>query len=592
MALTSKNISPHDHDEQRRLLATVIDPARVRAWLIQRIVEHALEIVPQRNKPMPMPLSISKAMLIQPRQHDAVYARYSSPKQNDSTSIEVQLEQTHRHPDIDADVLDYVDRAKSGRALAKRAEFRRLQADIAAKKIKRLFVYRYDRLGRNDALHKIVSDFEKAGCEVISCTEGRDKLVRGIQLVIAKNYSDVLAARTRDGLCKRFEQGTHTGGEPRYGYRVVKGEDERPRVAIDPEEVQVVRKVFTMYLAEPVGCKALARRLDGLGIPTREGGQWSHMTVRGILQNRWLVGERKYKERQFVLDEETGNRLPKWRQESEHMTRRDDSLRVISDVEFEAVQKLIEGRSQPRGAARASNGMRPFTGHLFCAECGSACYARKSENAKGTYHYYNCGCRQRKGPEACPNAGVVREDKLVDLLVGICTDILTDAEAVIAGAMKIGLKHMNAGRDEAHGLERQIADLDAQSRSLTGLMMNPAIDPAALTALSRQIGQKESERKKVEFRLAQVGSVAARGQEKLGQAVRTAYRRAHENFTQITADGHLNRFVEEHIGPMILTSDGRVVPRSLETTTASALAEAVVTISVAGGGFEPPTSGL
>ena len=54
----------------------------------------------------------------------------------------------------------------------------------------------------------------------------------------------------------------------------------------------------------------------------------------------------------------------------------------------------------------------------------------------------------------------------------------------------------------------------------------------------------------------------------------------------------LNRFVEEYIGPMLLTSEGQVIPRSLETTTASALAEAVVKGSVEGGGFEPPTSGL
>ena len=221
-----------------------------------------------------------------------------------------------------------------------------------------------------------------------------------------------------------------------------------------------------------------------------------------------------------------------------------------------------------------------------------ACHSRKSENSKGSYRYYNCGERQRKGPQACPNAGTVREDKLVDLLSGIVTDILADAEGVIAGAMKIGLKQMDAGKGEAARLERQIADLDAQSRSLTGLMMNPAIDSAALTAFSRQIGEKEAERKRVETRLGQVAAVAGRSQERLGHAVRTAYRAAQEKFTAITSDSHLNRFVEEQIGPMLLASDGRVTPRSHEKTEASASAEASVHISVAGGGFEPPTSGL
>jgi hypothetical protein len=123
-------------------------------------------------------------------------------------------------------------------------------------------------------------------------------------------------------------------------------------------------------------------------------------------------------------------------------------------------------------------------------------------------------------------------------------------------------------------------------------MMNPAIDAGALTAFSRQIAEKEGERKKMERRLGQIGASAAQGQERPDQAVRTAYRRVGENLKLITSDSHMNRFVEEQIGPMLLTSEGVAVPRSLENTTASALAKAAVNISVAGGGFEPPTSGL
>lgn len=101
--------------------------------------------------------------------------------------------------------------------------------------------------------------------------------------------------------------------EARYGYDVVLGEGGRSRVPVHQVEAEVVRKLFAMYLAEPVGFKPLARRLDELGIPTREGGSRSHMSVKGILQNRWVVGQQKYKKRRFVLDDESGNRLPKWR---------------------------------------------------------------------------------------------------------------------------------------------------------------------------------------------------------------------------------------------------------------------------------------
>jgi hypothetical protein len=114
--------------------------------------------------------------------------------------------------------------------------------------------------------------------------------------------------------------------------------------------------------------------------------------------------------------------------------------------------------------------------------------------------------------------------------------------------MKIGIKHLDAGRTESSRIQREISELDAQHRSLMGLMMNPAIDSGALTAFSRQIAEKEVERNKVERRLAQVSASASQGQERLGHAVRTAYRRACESLTTIASPPHLNRFVEEYIG--------------------------------------------
>jgi site-specific DNA recombinase len=236
---------------------------------------------------------------------DAIYARYSSPKQNDGTSIQVQLD--HAHRDADADAIEYVDRARTGRALGKRIEFKGLRADIEAGKIKRLFVYMYNRLGRSSKLHSIVEEFEKQGCEVISCTEGRDAVVRGIQLVLGKDYSDRLARTTRDGLMQRFRQGTHTGGEVRYGYQTVTGEDGRSRYSVHPQEIEVVRQVFKMYQSEQVGYKAIARRLDEMGIPTRTGVSWTHTTIRSILTNTCVIGQIKYHQRQFMLDDESGN---------------------------------------------------------------------------------------------------------------------------------------------------------------------------------------------------------------------------------------------------------------------------------------------
>ena len=75
-------------------------------------------------------------------------------------------------------------------------------------------------------------------------------------------------------------------------------------------------------------------------------------------------------------------------------------------------------------------------------------------------------------------------------------------------------------------------------------------------AFSRQIAEKETERKNLEKRLGQIGVSAAQGQERLGQAIRTVC----QSLKEINSDAHLNRFVEAQIGPMLLTSKGLAIP--------------------------------
>src|SRR5688500_944190 len=177
--------------------------------------------------------------------HDAIYARYSSHAQDDGTSIEVQLEQCERA--AGGECKHYIDRAKSGRAMGGRAQLLAMLADAADGKLRRVFVYKFDRLGRDAETHTIVRDLEENGVEVLSATEGTNALARGIQLVVAEDYSRQLANRTRDGLVKRFEQGGFTGGVAPYGY-CVETKDGRRVLVIDPAEAETIRDVARQYL--------------------------------------------------------------------------------------------------------------------------------------------------------------------------------------------------------------------------------------------------------------------------------------------------------------------------------------------------------
>ena len=98
----------------------------------------------------------------------------------------------------------------------------RLMADAAQGEISCGYVYRFDRLGRNESdTFSIVDELEGAGVEVVSATEGRDVLTRGVMLVMSAHYSRELAQKTRNGLLKRHEQSAFTGGVAAFGFKVV-----------------------------------------------------------------------------------------------------------------------------------------------------------------------------------------------------------------------------------------------------------------------------------------------------------------------------------------------------------------------------------
>lgn len=94
-------------------------------------------------------------------------------------------------------VREYIDRAKTGRSMAGREAPLQLLAHAEAGQIDRVCVYKYDRLGSNLAkTSAIIAQLEDGGVEVVSVTEGKDALTRGMHLVIREHYSRALAERT------------------------------------------------------------------------------------------------------------------------------------------------------------------------------------------------------------------------------------------------------------------------------------------------------------------------------------------------------------------------------------------------------------
>jgi site-specific DNA recombinase len=527
----------------------------------------------------------------------AIYARYSSHAQDGGTSIEVQLDACRR--DLQPKTYrEYVDRARTGRSMAGREALLRLLADAEAGQIERVLVYKFDRLGRNLAESSaIIAQLEDGGVEVVSVTEGKDALARGMHLVISEHYSRVLSERTKDGLVKRFEQKAWTGGPPPYGYRIETTADGLHRLTVNEEEAAVVRWLFQVYTSESIGLKALAQRLAKRRIPTRRCPTWTHTSVRRILTNEIAVGRVVYNRRRFKLNKRTGRRVPVWRDESEHIVQHEERLRIIDDETFAEAQSRLALHARPRRdiGQLLAPAYRPFTGMIFCEECGSVCYQRTSKNHKGEYRYYSCGCRQRNGPGACDNRASVREDLLMERIKRTYEEVFADADSIIEDAIEEARKLMQSNRGELQRVRGQIGELDKKIGSMTRLLVDSDIDATAKRAVSRQIGELEAERERLQNVVAELARDANDNTARLASAVRQALGEAQESLATVATPTEMRDFIEQYVGPMVLKRNGDIERKGLEilteTQTAPAEAEAVKR-SMAGTGFEPATSRL
>lgn len=516
------------------------------------------------------------------RKYDALYARYSSHAQDDSTSVAVQVEACERA--AGKELRHFIDQAKTGRTKGGRTELLRLMEEAEAGRIGRLYVYKYDRLGRAAETHVLVEDLEQHGVEVVSVTEGTNALARGVQLVVAADYSRVLAERTRAGLVQRHREGCWTGGPPPYGYRIVQSDDGKKRLAVHEEEAETVRFIFETYLAESIGLKEVARRVRARGVPTRLGGPWGFGTIRSILTNAMLIGEVRYLRRCFKLDRSTGRRVPRWSDEDRHVVNRDESLRIIDDETFERAQAQLAANRIDR--PREAKEVRPFTRHLFCAGCGNVFYARKSANSKGAYRYYACGHRQSHGPEACDNRASLREDKLLARVQEAMSAVFDDMDGVLDEVAAMAGEALEANRSETTRLKGEIAEADKYVGNLTRLLADPDIEAGAKKAIARQLAEHEGKREELRQALEAVAVQSVADMDDLMADCRQAFLEAKTNFAGLMTPAQINRFIAEVVGPMTVLPDGRVVQKETAAT------EKVAAAGIAGAGFEPATSGL
>lgn len=174
-----------------------------------------------------------------------------------------------------------------------RPGFRRLLAEAnGGRGVRYVVVYATDRLWRSDFARVLVQrDLKKAGLDVRSITEPRyslskaepsDVLIHTMLEGVAVYERGVIEVRMRRGRITKAQQGGYAGGQAPYGYSSARGSKV---LAIDADEAKTVKRVFS-FRRRGLSNRAIAKRLNTEGVPTRRGKQWTHVQVLLMLRRR------------------------------------------------------------------------------------------------------------------------------------------------------------------------------------------------------------------------------------------------------------------------------------------------------------------
>ena len=220
------------------------------------------------------------------RKRVAAYARVSMEKDAMLHSLAAQVsyysERIQRNPEWEYAGV-FADFGLTG-TKETRPEFQRMLKECREGKIDMILVKSISRFARNTlALLNTVRELKGLGIGVyfeeqkLDTLSGDGEFMLTILASFAQEESRSVSENCKWRIRKKFEQGIPTGFGM-YGYEVRNGS-----FAIKPEEAEVVRRIFQMYL-EGMGSVKIMKLLTEEGVPAPLGGLWNASVVMEMLK--------------------------------------------------------------------------------------------------------------------------------------------------------------------------------------------------------------------------------------------------------------------------------------------------------------------
>ena len=367
----------------------------------------------------------------------------------------------------------------SGETLKDRPEINLVLRRIESPKIKAVKIVEPQRLTRGDLedIGRLMKLLKHTNTLVITPThiyDLRDEYDWDAferQLKMGNDYLEYYKKIQARGRLLSVSQGNYIGTHPPYGYKKIKvkdGKRECPTLEEDPEQADIVRMIFDMYVNKDMGCQRICNYLDSMKIKPPRGEHWSPPAMQDMLENIHYIGKVRWNFRKTVTIVEDGE-IIKTRPTAkvgEYLIYEGRHEGIIPEELFNAAQAKKGRNHRAKAKTKVRN---PLAGLLWC-RCGRAMSLRTYKDKDGNEK--NPPRLLCDGQSHCKTGSVLYEEML-DRVASILEQCIEDFEVRITentgDSVKLHAKLIK-------NLEKKMQDLQAKELSQWEAQSDP--DPA------------------------------------------------------------------------------------------------------------------
>lgn len=322
----------------------------------------------------------------------------------------------------------------SGETISDRPMIQQIMQLIELPNYKAILVVEPQRLSRGDLQDcgRIINSIRYTDTLVITpgktynLSEKYDRKFFEMELMRGNDFLEYIKEIMGRGRVAAVMRGCYIGNTPPYGWERIRIE-KNYTLAPNPSEFSALLLMYHMYVDDDLGCFMIAKKLDQMGIPPRNGHpNWNPAAVRDILANPVNDGKIRWNRRpskKTIIDGELKISRPKLDEyicieglHGDHITEELHQLYIAAQ----------DKRGRTTRKKPGTNLINPLAGLLYCS-CGRAM----------SFRTYTRQGKQRSNPRfLCDNQHnchirSVRYNDIIDAIISILEMHVKDFEIKI-----------------------------------------------------------------------------------------------------------------------------------------------------------------